>query len=78
MFDLPPLPPIEYREQCIERAAAYIGTYLLQKGIVQSRNFWEGVGRYHSKTPALNQAYQKKVWRELVEVRRNASNGSTK
>lgn len=45
-----------------------IGTYLLQKNILLSNDFWHGVGSYHSKTPSKNTAYQYRVWEHLQRV----------
>ncbi len=45
----------------------YIGTYLLQKNIMTSADFWHGVGKYHSATPSLNIAYQYRVWGNLIQ-----------
>jgi hypothetical protein len=46
----------------------FIGTFLLQRNILQTGNFWYGVGSYHSKTPAKNIAYQYRVWNQLQKI----------
>ncbi|WP_069357879.1 lytic transglycosylase domain-containing protein [Burkholderia cenocepacia] len=46
-----------------------IGTYYLQRGIMQSSSFWVGVGNYHSRTPDKNIGYQVKVWNHLQQLR---------
>lgn len=45
-----------------------IGAWMLSRSIQASPDFWVGVGRYHSATPALNDAYQKRVWRQLLAI----------
>lgn len=47
----------------------HVGTYYLQKSIVTAPNYWDGVGRYHSKTPSLKISYQNLVWGNLVALR---------
>lgn len=47
----------------------HIGTYILQKKIITTPQFWNGVGKYHSATPELNVKYQYRVWNNLLEVR---------
>ncbi len=47
----------------------HIGTYYLQKHIVTSSNYWNGVGKYHSKTPSKNTQYQYRVWGKLLQIR---------
>lgn len=59
----------------------HIGTYLLQKHIVTAPDvgsplgFWRAVGKYHSATPEKNAEYQKRVWRNLNQLRMGASYG---
>ncbi|MCM3609142.1 lytic transglycosylase domain-containing protein [Cupriavidus pauculus] len=45
-----------------------IGAYYLQKNILTGRDFWHGVGSYHSKTPEKNTAYQYRVWENLQRI----------
>lgn len=47
----------------------HIGTYYLQKHIVTAPHFWNGVGRYYSKTPTKNVSYQHRVWSNLEKLR---------
>jgi len=43
--------------------AAYASAYIIKYNILQvNGDFWQGIGRYHSKTPALNLAYQGRVY----------------
>lgn len=51
----------------------HIGTFYLQKNILMGRDFWHGVGRYHSKTPSKNIAYQYRVWNQLIKLREKGS-----
>lgn len=48
----------------------FIGTFYLQKNILSGKDFWHGVGKYHSKTPSKNTIYQYKVWNNLQQVQR--------
>jgi len=54
------------RDACLN---IYIGTYQLQKEIILARDFWTGVGNYHSKTHGLNVSYQSRVWSNLQRLR---------
>ncbi len=47
----------------------HIGTYYLQKNVITAPHFWNGVGRYHSKTPVKNINYQYRVWGNLEKLR---------
>ncbi|MDH0342145.1 lytic transglycosylase domain-containing protein [Chromobacterium haemolyticum] len=43
----------------------HIGTYYVKKNILAGKDFWHGVGSYHSKTPSKNIAYQYRVWNQV-------------
>lgn len=47
----------------------HVGTYYLQKNIITAPHFWNGVGGYHSRTPAKNVSYQYRVWDNLEKLR---------
>lgn len=53
------------RNECLN---IHVGTFLLRRAMDAEPDFWRGVGRYHSATPSLNEAYQKRVWRRLVTL----------
>lgn len=38
-----------------------VGAWILAQGIADGKNIWNGVGNYHSHTPALNARYNSKV-----------------
>lgn len=38
-----------------------VGTWILSQAIADSKNYWRGVGNYHSHTVHLNKTYQEKV-----------------
>jgi len=46
----------------------HIGAWMLHREILAAPDVWTGIGRYHSKTPELNRAYQKRVWRALERL----------
>jgi hypothetical protein len=46
------------------RAAAYIVRYEIN---LAGGNFWEGIGRYHSRTPDLKRSYIEKVYRNSLD-----------
>lgn len=46
----------------------HIGTYLLQRNIIKSSDFWTGVGAYHSRTPDLNYRYKHKVYQQVQRL----------
>lgn len=48
----------------------YIGTWLLQRSIILTGDFWKGVGNYHSRTPQLNQTYQRRVWNNYMVLQK--------
>lgn len=53
----------------------HIGTFYVQKNILQGKDFWHGVGSYHSKTPSKNITYQYQVWDNyLIELRNRSVN----
>lgn len=39
-----------------------VGAWILRQGILDGKNYWNGVGNYHSHTPSLNQNYYYKVY----------------
>jgi len=69
---LPELAPFGINQEMLtnnECLNIHIGTYYLQKHIITAPHFWNGVGRYHSKTPSLNTQYQYRVWGQLIQLR---------
>ncbi len=45
-----------------------IGTWILHQRLSETDNFWEGVGNYHSKTPAKRRAYLSKIYPAYKEL----------
>ncbi len=43
-------------------ANVMVGAWIMSQNIADSTDLWRGIGGYHSYNPALNQAYQSKVW----------------
>jgi hypothetical protein len=50
---------VQYKP-CINVA---VGAWILREGILDGKNYWNGVGNYHSHTPNLNQNYSVKIYR---------------
>lgn len=50
------------RDVCVN---LHVAAYRLRSEINRVGDFWRGVGNYHSRTPALNAAYQARVRRNL-------------
>lgn len=46
----------------------YIGTWFLRSRILERGDLWKGIGDYHSRTPALNRRYQRKVYEALLAI----------
>lgn len=46
-----------------------VGVSILCNSLMQSNNFWEGVGGYHSKTPYLNKKYRYNVYKRAVKLK---------
>lgn len=38
-----------------------VGTWILRQSIFEGKNYWNGVGNYHSHTPTLNEHYHFKA-----------------
>ncbi len=38
-----------------------VGAWILRQSIFQGKDYWNGVGNYHSHTPTLNESYHFKV-----------------
>lgn len=38
-----------------------VGTWILSQGIVQGKDYWKGIGNYHSHNNQFNMSYQIKV-----------------
>ena len=53
-------------DSCLNAAAA---AWLLRKELNRSRDIWEAVGAYHSRTPRFHYAYIARVQRNLVALR---------
>lgn len=48
-------------------ASAMAGAYILKYNIILEKgDFWQGVGRYHSNTPDLKQAYILRVYKNSL------------
>ncbi len=46
---------------------AFIAAWILKREIVKAGdNVWEGVGRYHSRTPSLKAAYQTRIVNAII------------
>jgi soluble lytic murein transglycosylase-like protein len=45
-----------------------VGAWILSQRIAHSENLWEGIGGYHSYTPALNANYQAKIFHRLDQI----------
>jgi hypothetical protein len=54
------------RDACVN---LHVAAYRLRFEINRAGDFWRGVGNYHSRTPALNAAYQARVRSRLGDVR---------
>lgn len=39
----------------------HVSAWILKGEMLKAGDFWEGVGRYHSRTPGIKERYQKKV-----------------
>ncbi|EOB3708474.1 lytic transglycosylase domain-containing protein [Escherichia coli] len=49
----------------------YVGTWILSKAISEENgDVWEGVGKYHSKTPTYKYKYIEKVKKEYEKIKR--------
>lgn len=47
--------------------SAYSSAYIIRYRITESQgDFWDGIGRYHSKTPHLKNAYIKRVYKNSI------------
>ncbi|WP_434523827.1 lytic transglycosylase domain-containing protein [Photorhabdus asymbiotica] len=47
--------------------SAYSSAYIIRYRINEAGgNFWDGIGRYHSKTPSLKNAYIKRVYKNSI------------
>jgi hypothetical protein len=47
---------------------AHMAAWILKRCMNDLKDFWTGVGCYHSRTPALNKAYQQRVKKALEEL----------
>ena len=48
-----------------------VGAQILAEYIQEAGGIWEGVGRYHSKTPSLSRTYQLRVGKQLTQILSN-------
>ena len=60
-------PEIILQDGC---ANAYAAAFILRKEYDRSRNIWDAVGAYHSRTPHLHAAYLGRVKNHLVKLSR--------
>ncbi|OGU24411.1 MAG: hypothetical protein A2580_08700 [Hydrogenophilales bacterium RIFOXYD1_FULL_62_11] len=51
----------------------HVAAYRLRFEINRVKDFWRGVGNYHSRTPHLNQAYQGRVRKHLARITGSAN-----
>ena len=54
--------PEQLYDPCV---ASFVGAWMLKKNIDTHGLTWQGVARYHSATPALNQRYQARLYAAL-------------
>lgn len=48
-------------------SAAMVSAYIIKFNIIQAGgDFWEGIGRYHSATPSLKEAYIQRVYKNSM------------
>jgi len=45
-----------------------VGTWILDSELSRGGDLWTSIGRYNSKTPKYNVAYQKRVWNQLQRL----------
>ena len=49
--------------------SAYASAYIIKFNIIEAGgDFWQGIGRYHSKTPALKEAYIGRVYKNSLRI----------
>jgi soluble lytic murein transglycosylase-like protein len=52
-------------DECI---AAFVAGWHYARQVRHLGNTWQAIGAYHSRTPHLNEAYQRRVMRRLVQL----------
>lgn len=55
------------RDECV---SIFAGAHILQTEVKAAGDFWQGVGRYHSRTPSLRDGYIAKVRGRLEKLQR--------
>jgi len=52
-------------DECI---AAFVAAWHYARQVRRLGNTWQAIGAYHSRTPHLNEAYQRRVMRRLMQL----------
>ena len=56
--------------QALSNTNAYAAAWVLRKEYDRTRNIWDAVGAYHSRTPHLRNAYLGRVKKHLAKLER--------